>query len=248
MQAGCVLETLDIHIAEQGFAMPLDLGAKGSCQIGGNISTNAGGLRVLRYGSLHGSVLGLEVALADGTILDLLSVNRKDNTGYDLKHLFLGAEGTLGVVTRCALAVPPRPKHVSVALLACADFLGVEKVLALAREHLAEVLSAAEFMDKETVALTVDTCESVRNPFPRPAVPDAKHEPGDGREHEEDKTRGHEFYVLVEISGSDAAHDGDKLDGFLEAAMDSVSNSATLYLESKVGNDVGLDRCWQSED
>lgn len=123
--------------------MPLDLGAKGSCQIGGNISTNAGGLRLLRYGSLHGSVLGLEVVLADGTVLDMLSVNRKDNTGYDLKNLFIGAEGTLGMVTRCAIAVPPRPSSVGVALLACADFGGVEGVLALARGHLAEVSVAA---------------------------------------------------------------------------------------------------------
>ncbi|CAN0541901.1 unnamed protein product, partial [Ectocarpus sp. 8 AP-2014] len=89
-----ILENLDAYLAEQGFAMPLDLGAKGSCQIGGNISTNAGGLRLLRYGSLHGSVLGLEVVLADGTVLDLLSANRKDNTGYALRHLFVGAEGT----------------------------------------------------------------------------------------------------------------------------------------------------------
>ncbi|BAH93813.1 Os07g0187200, partial [Oryza sativa Japonica Group] len=72
------------------FIMPLDLGAKGSCHIGGNISTNAGGLRFIRYGSLHGSVLGLEVVLADGTVLDMLTTLRKDNTGYDLKHLFIG--------------------------------------------------------------------------------------------------------------------------------------------------------------
>jgi D-2-hydroxyglutarate dehydrogenase len=72
------------------FIMPLDLGAKGSCHIGGNISTNAGGLRFIRYGSLHGNVLGLEVVLADGTILDMLTTLRKDNTGYDLKHLFIG--------------------------------------------------------------------------------------------------------------------------------------------------------------
>lgn len=99
-QAGCVLEVLDNYLAERGFMMPLDLGAKGSCQIGGNISTNAGGVRYLRYGSLHGTVLGLEVVLADGTIVDTISTCRKDATGYDLKQLFIGAEGTLGVVTK----------------------------------------------------------------------------------------------------------------------------------------------------
>lgn len=93
-----MLEQLDGYLAAHGFAMPLDLGAKGSCQLGGNVSTNAGGLRLLRYGSLHGSVLGLEVVLADGRVLDALSAMRKDNTGYDLKQLFIGAEGTLGVV------------------------------------------------------------------------------------------------------------------------------------------------------
>jgi FAD/FMN-containing dehydrogenase len=101
---------------------PLDLGAKGSCQIGGNISTNAGGLRFLRYGSLHGTVLGLEVVLADGTIVDTLKTLRKDNTGYDLKQLFIGGEGTLGVVTKAAILTPPKARAVHVALLACSSF------------------------------------------------------------------------------------------------------------------------------
>ena len=192
--------------------MPLDLGAKGSCQIGGNISTNAGGLRLLRYGSLHGSILGVEVVLADGTILDLLSSNRKDNTGYALKHLFVGAEGTLGVVTRCSIAVPPRPANVTVALLALPDFSAVQKVLSLARGRLAEVLSAVEFMDKETVELTLDKCRGVRSPFPSV----------DGS-----NCGGHAFYVLIETSGSHGTHDGEKLERFLEIGMESVSSNAT---------------------
>ena len=95
-QAGCVLQALDERAARDGLLVPLDLGAKGSCRIGGNVSTNAGGLRLVRYGSLHGSVLGVEAVLADGTVLDLLSTLRKDNTGYDLKQLFIGSEGSLG--------------------------------------------------------------------------------------------------------------------------------------------------------
>jgi len=91
-QAGCVLQALDDYVAERDHAVPLDLGAKGSCHVGGNVATNAGGLRLLRYGSLHGSVLGLEAVLADGTVLDTLSTLRKDNTGYDLKQLFIGSE------------------------------------------------------------------------------------------------------------------------------------------------------------
>ena len=98
--------------------MPLDLGAKGSCQLGGNVSTNAGGLRLLRYGSLHGSVLGLEAVLADGRVLDALATLRKDNTGYDLKQLFIGAEGTLGVVTK-ARPAPARPRRPVLRCCAC---------------------------------------------------------------------------------------------------------------------------------
>lgn len=95
-EAGTTLLQLDNYVAPHRFTVPLDIAVKETCQIGGNIATNAGGLRLIRYGSLHGSVLGLEVVLADGTVLDLLNTLRKDNTGYDLKQLFIGAEGTLG--------------------------------------------------------------------------------------------------------------------------------------------------------
>lgn len=99
-ESGVILEELNSYLEERGFVMPLDLGAKGSCHIGGNVSTNAGGLRYVRYGSLHGNVLGMEMVLADGTIVDSLSTLRKDNTGYDIKQLFIGAEGTLGSEAR----------------------------------------------------------------------------------------------------------------------------------------------------
>ena len=112
-QAGVVLEQLDTELAKHGLMVPLDLGAKGSCHIGGNVSTNAGGLRLLRYGSLHGTVLGVEAVLASGEILDCLSSMKKDNTGYDLKHLMIGSEGTLGLVTRVSIACPPRPSSVN---------------------------------------------------------------------------------------------------------------------------------------
>lgn len=112
--AGCILQSLDSHLAEKGFMVPLDLGAKGSCQIGGNVATNAGGLRLVRYGSLHGTVLGVEAVLADGTIVDNVSSLRKDNTGYHLHHLLIGSEGTLGVITKVAIATPRRPKSVQV--------------------------------------------------------------------------------------------------------------------------------------
>ncbi|XP_052606270.1 D-2-hydroxyglutarate dehydrogenase, mitochondrial isoform X2 [Peromyscus californicus insignis] len=125
-QAGCVLEELSHYVQERDFIMPLDLGAKGSCHIGGNVATNAGGLRFLRYGSLRGTVLGLEVVLADGTILNCLTSLRKDNTGYDLKQLFIGSEGTLGIITAVSILCPPRPKAVNVAFLESPFYVLVE--------------------------------------------------------------------------------------------------------------------------
>ena len=93
VQAGVILEQLDRYLSDRSLMVPLDLGAKGSCHIGGNVSTNAGGLRLVRYGNLHGSVLGVEAVLANGQVLDCMSELKKDNTGYDLKHLFIGSEG-----------------------------------------------------------------------------------------------------------------------------------------------------------
>merc|ERR1719221_741905 len=158
--------------------MPLDLGAKGSCQIGGNVATNAGGLRFLRYGSLHGSVLGLEVVLADGTVLDNLTALRKDNTGYDLKQLFIGSEGTLGVITGVALALPRAPTSVQLAFLACESYEGVLETFSAAKRDLGEVLSAVEFLDHESFELV--TSHGVRDPL------------GAASRH----------YMLIELSGS----------------------------------------------
>jgi FAD/FMN-containing dehydrogenase len=112
-----VLEDLDNALKEKGLMMPLDLGAKGSCQIGGNISTNAGGLRLMRYGSMHANTLGLVAVKADGTIVDALNCLKKDNTGYALHHLFIGSEGTLGIITKVAVQCPPSPKAVSLMFL-----------------------------------------------------------------------------------------------------------------------------------
>lgn len=116
-EAGCVLETLDNYLLERGYRMPLDLGAKGSCQIGGNVATNAGGSRFVRYGSLRNSILGMEVVLADGTVLDTLTTLKKDNTGYDIKQLMIGSEGTLGIITKLAISTPKRLGSVNAALL-----------------------------------------------------------------------------------------------------------------------------------
>eukprot|EP00899_Mesostigma_viride_P004760 jgi/Mesvir1/14285/Mv09715-RA.1 len=196
--AGAILENLDRFAATKGFMMPLDLGAKGTCQIGGNVSTNAGGVRLLRYGSLHGTVLGLEVVLANGTILDMLSSLRKDNTGYDMKQLFIGAEGTLGVVTRVCILCPPRPPAVNVAFLACPSYGAVLQALHAARAGLGEVLSAFELIDRQSLQLVVKQL-GMRDPLPDAPQP---------------------FYVLIETQGSNDAQDKEKLDLFLEKMLE----------------------------
>ena len=129
VDAGAILEVVDGYLAERGSIFPLDLGAKGSCHIGGNVATNAGGLRLLRYGSLHGSVLGIEAVLPDGTIVDDLSKLRKNNTGYDLKQLFIGAEGTIGIITGVSILCPQRSKAINVAFLGLESYEKVQESL-----------------------------------------------------------------------------------------------------------------------
>ncbi|XP_016501832.2 D-2-hydroxyglutarate dehydrogenase, mitochondrial isoform X1 [Nicotiana tabacum] len=218
-EAGCILENLIAFLDNQGFVMPLDLGAKGSCQIGGNVSTNAGGLRLLRYGSLHGSVLGLEVVLANGTVLDMLGTLRKDNTGYDLKHLFIGSEGSLGIVTKVSILTPPKLSSVNVCFLACSDYASCLQLLLDAKRKLGEILSAFEFLDHDAMDLVLKHLEGVRNPFPSAM---------------------HNFYVLIETTGSSESYDREKLDAFL---LHSMENG--LISDGVVAQDITqASSCW----
>ncbi|KAF4585603.1 D-lactate dehydrogenase 2 [Ophiocordyceps camponoti-floridani] len=199
LDAGVLLETADSYLAERGFIFPLDLGAKGSCQVGGNVATNAGGLRLLRYGSLHGSVLGMEAVMPDGTILDDLCTLRKNNTGYDIKQLLIGSEGTLGIITKLAVQCPPRPAAVNVAYLGLGSFTAARRAFREARSRLSEILSAFELMDRRSQQVV----RAVRGAdFRRPL--------------EDDELP---FYCLIETSGSDAAHDYEKLERFLEFVL-----------------------------
>lgn len=194
VDCGVILEALDQFLEPKGYTVPLDLGAKGSCQIGGNVSTNAGGLRLMRFGNLHGNVLGLEVVLPDGTILENLSTLRKDNTGYDLKQMFIGAEGTLGLVTGVSLLTPRRPKAVNVAMVALDSFEAVQEAFVMAKEDLSEILSAFEFWDHDSVGV-VKTHMMQETSYPINGE--------------------HSFYALLETQGSKQEHDQEKLDGYL---------------------------------
>lgn len=201
VDAGAILQTVDEYLSEREHIFPLDLGAKGSCHVGGNVSTNAGGIRFLRYGSLHGSVLGLEVVLANGKVLNSLCTLRKDNTGYDLKQLFIGSEGTLGIVTAISVICPPKPKSVNVVFLSVPDFESCQKILIAAKQKLGEILSAYEFLDDMAYQMVLtQQKERVRHP-----LASGEFSP---------------FYVLFETHGSNADHDKAKVDAFLEYLME----------------------------
>ena len=151
LQAGVVLETLQSYLSERGYDMPVDLGARGSCRIGGMIATNAGGIKVLRYGHMREQVRGLEVVLADGTVVSGLNILRKNNTGLDLKQVFIGSEGTLGVITRAVLQVQPKPEAFRTALAGLASRDRLPALLQAARARFPR-LSSLEFIDGATVA------------------------------------------------------------------------------------------------
>jgi FAD/FMN-containing dehydrogenase len=165
VDAGCVLAAVQQAAVENDRLFPVSLGAEGSCQIGGAIATNAGGTSVLRYGNMRDNVLGLEVVLPDGSVWNGLYALRKNNTGYDLKHLFIGSEGTLGVVTGAVLKLHPLPTARSVAWLGVASPQVALEILGLFRACCDTRLSAFELMDENQVALVVDNISGRRCPL-----------------------------------------------------------------------------------
>lgn len=211
--AGVVLEAADNFLAERDYVFPLDLGAKGSCQLGGNVATNAGGLRLLRYGSLHGNVLGLEAVLPDGTIVDDLSLLRKNNTGYDLKQLFIGGEGTIGIITALSIICPQRSPAINVAYFGLESYEKCQEAFKEAKKQLSEILSAFEMMDGNSQKL-YQKASGAKLPLDNP----------------------HPFYCLIETSGSNSDHDSEKLNTFLEHVMSEeiVSDGVVAQDETQV--------------
>ena len=192
VRAGTSLETIQKAADERGMFFPLDLGSRGSCAIGGNLSTNAGGNRVIRYGMTRELVLGLEVVLPDGTVMTSLNKLIKNNAGYDLKHLFIGSEGTLGIITRAVLKLYPKPRSTMAALCAVPDYAAVLALLNAARSGLGPLLSAFEVMWPDYWDVITNRA-GVRSPV----------------------GTGHGLYVLVEAQGTDEATDAPRFEAWL---------------------------------
>ena len=198
VKAGTPLQTIQEAADAAGFIFPLDLGARGTCNIGGNISTNAGGNQVLRFGMTRALVLGLEAVMADGTVLTSMNKMLKNNAGYDLKHLFIGTEGTLGVVSRAVLRLFPKAASRCTALLALEDFADVTKLLRLLSVKFSGSMSAFEVMWASYFDFITEHVDSVDSPF------DA-HYP---------------VYVLTELEGSDQEKDAELFMNTLSSAME----------------------------
>jgi D-lactate dehydrogenase (cytochrome) len=213
-EAGCVLAELQAAATAADRTFPLSLAAEGSCQLGGNLSTNAGGTNVLRYGTARELVLGLEVVLPDGRMFEGLRGLRKDNTGYDLKQLFLGAEGTLGFITAATCKLFPRPRAVATAMVAVADPAAAVTLLAATRVAVGESLTAFELLSDFALRLVIEAVPGARAPLGAPAP----------------------WYVLVELAGQgeQAALDA-ALEEFLAGEMTAgrVSDGVTARSEAQ---------------
>ena len=166
VEAGCVLQAVQQAAADAGLLFPLSLAAEGSCTIGGNLATNAGGTQVLRYGNARALCLGLEAVTAAGEIWHGLAGLRKDNTGYDLRDLLIGSEGTLGVITAATLALHPRPAATMTALAACATLDDCVALLATAQRRLGPGLTGFEVMNAFSLALVARHFPQLRQPLP----------------------------------------------------------------------------------
>jgi FAD/FMN-containing dehydrogenase len=180
VEAGCVLASLQDEADRHDRLFPLSLGAQGSCEIGGNLSTNAGGTGVLRYGNARELVLGLEVVLPDGRVWDGLRGLRKDNTGYDLKHLFVGAEGTLGIITAAVVKLFPKPRSRATAMVAVAGPREAVRLLGAMRAACGERITGYELISRVCVDIVLRHVPGMQDPLGTP----------------------HEWYVLVELSDS----------------------------------------------
>ena len=211
VDAGCVLQSLQEECEKAGFLFPLSLASEGSCTIGGNLGTNAGGTQVVRYGNTRELCLGLEVVTAQGEVWNGLTGLRKDNTGYDLRHLFIGSEGTLGVITGATMKLYPMPKAQLTAFAAVPSLEDAVKLLGLAHQHLSAGLTGFEVMGQFALSL-------VAKHFPQQRVPFWQESP---------------WCVVLENSDNESeAHARECFERLLEAAMEAGHVTDAVVAES----------------
>lgn len=215
VEAGCVLQTACEAAEAEGMLLPLDLGARGSATIGGNISTNAGGNRVIRYGMMRDMVLGLEAVLADGTVVSSMSHLIKNNTGYDLKQLFIGSEGTLGVVTRAVLRLRTAPASQNTAFVAVSAFEHLPRLLRSIEQGLGGTLSAFEVMWLDFYKLVTSAPAKGRRLLPAD----------------------HPYYVLIEAMGGDQAGDAERFERVLGEALEAGDIDDAVIAKSQSERD-----------
>ncbi len=218
VEAGCVLANIQTAAAEAERLFPLSLGGEGSCQIGGNLSTNAGGVNVLRYGNTRDLVLGLEAVLPDGRIWNGLRSLRKDNTGYDLKHLFIGAEGTLGIITAAVLKLFPRPSSNATAWMAVPSPDAALQLFSLLRQQFGDRITAFELLSRACLQLVLKHIPGTRDPL----------------------ADSHPWYVLTELGdGSPGDALRSELEGALERAMEKQ-----LVLDAALAENKGQSKAF----
>jgi len=217
-KSGTTLQTIQEAAEAKGLIFPMDIGARGSATIGGNVSTNAGGVQVIRYGMTRALIMGIEVVLADGTIISSLNKMLKNNAGYDLKHLFIGAEGTLGVVTKVVVRLFPKPKSRCTALVAFNQFADSVKLLKETQSNLTGLVSSFEVMWDSYFDNVVPSLKSFTNPF----------------------TEKHAAYAIVEISGNHQQRDTELFEEFLVLQSESGIVKDVVLAQ----NDSQADNIW----
>ncbi len=219
-EAGCILKTLQERATEADRLFPLSLAAEGSCQLGGNLASNAGGTNVLRFGNARDLVLGLEVVLPDGRVLEALRGLRKNNTGYDLKQLFIGAEGTLGFITAATCKLFPLPRGVATALIALRDPEAAIALYDLARSRLGDELVAFELLSRLALELAIAGQGNTRDPLDEP----------------------YHWYVLLELA---SAHDHEATHTALESFMQQYIEAGVIQNAVIAHSETQRNRLWQ---